>query len=80
MLPDSSIPAPRIAFAIGRSTGGAVTRNRIRRRLREAVRHSSLTPGLYLFGVTRDATHEPSFAEVTEAVAHISARAREVAA
>ncbi|MEY3034675.1 MAG: Ribonuclease [Actinomycetota bacterium] len=80
MLPDSSIPTPRIAFAIGRSAGTAVTRNRIRRRLREAVRHSSLVPGLYLFGVTRDATREPSFTEVTEAVSHISARAREVAA
>ena len=80
MLPDSSIPSPRIAFAIGRSAGSAVTRNRVRRRLREAVRHSSLVPGLYLFGLTRDANHEPSFAEVTEAVAFVSARAVEAAA
>ena len=80
MLPDSSIPTPRIAFAIGRSAGSAVMRNRVRRRLREAVRQSALTPGLYLFGLTRDAVSEPTFAEVTEAVAHFSSRASEVAA
>lgn len=80
MLPDSSFPAPRIAFAIGRSAGSAVMRNRIRRRLREAIRSSALRPGLYLFGIVRDATDEPSFSDVSEAVAYFSSRANEVAA
>ncbi len=30
--------APRVGFTVGRTLGGAVQRNRIRRRLREAVR------------------------------------------
>src|SRR5882724_3020742 len=31
---------PRVAFAVGRSVGPAVARNRVRRRLREALRQS----------------------------------------
>ncbi len=34
----SSGEPPRVAFSVGRSVGGAVTRNRVRRRLRAAVR------------------------------------------
>ena len=45
---------PRAAFAIGRSVGGAVRRNRIRRRLRAALRalqvQGRLPAGSYLLG------------------------------
>ena len=34
----SPVGGPRIGFTVGRTMGGAVVRNRIRRRLREAVR------------------------------------------
>ncbi len=39
---------PRVAYAVGRAIGGAVVRNRVRRRLRAIVRRLSLAPGLYL--------------------------------
>ena len=35
----------RIGFTVGRALGGAVTRNRMKRRLREAVRLSRPSPG-----------------------------------
>jgi ribonuclease P protein component len=52
--PDPNQP-PRVAFAIGKRVGGAVIRNRVRRRLREAVLHQScrLRPGgAYLIGAS----------------------------
>jgi ribonuclease P protein component len=44
---------PRVAYAIGRKVGGAVERNRLRRRLRAIVWQlaPSLRPGAYLIGV-----------------------------
>jgi ribonuclease P protein component len=41
--PCVALGAPGVAYAVGRPTGGAVARNRVRRRLRAAVReHASL--------------------------------------
>lgn len=55
---------PRVAFAVGRRAGGAVVRNRIRRRLRAAMRElaaepSSLPSGLYLVGASSRAATMP---------------------
>lgn len=67
-LPASAGP-PLVAYAISKRVGGAVVRNRIRRRLRAAVDHVSaeLSPGAYLL------TPEPScrtapFDQLTEAL------------
>lgn len=48
---------PRVAFVIGRAVGTAVTRNRLRRRLRAILVDMSdpLRPGLYLVGARRAA-------------------------
>ena len=66
----SDAPDPRrgeadvqVAYAIGRSAGGAVVRNRIRRRLRELVREAeragALAPGAYLIGAEHSAAVAP---------------------
>ena len=47
---DPTLSPPRVAFAIGRANGPAVTRNRLRRRLRAALSSCALPPGLYLLG------------------------------
>jgi ribonuclease P protein component len=50
---------PRVAYAIGRKVGGAVERNRLRRRLRGIVWQLAplLRPGAYLIGVAPEGTH-----------------------
>ena len=53
---DPAIP-PRVAFAISRKVGGAVVRNRIRRRLRAALLAVELPAGDYLVGATPAAAH-----------------------
>ncbi len=53
---EDGTPGIRVAYAVGRAVGGAVIRNRIRRRLRALVteldRGAQLAPGAYLVGVT----------------------------
>lgn len=57
MVADPALDGPRVAFAIGRTAGTAVVRNRARRRLREILRHEAddVAPGLYLWGLTQPA-------------------------
>jgi len=46
----------RVAFAIGRAAGNAVTRNRLRRRLRAILATAELPSGLLLVGAGPAAT------------------------
>ena len=56
---DPSVP-PRVAYAVGRRVGGAVVRNRVRRRLRAIVAEAAPPPGDYLIGVTPAGADLPS--------------------
>ncbi len=48
-----------VAFAVGRTVGGAVVRNRLRRRLRSIVAGAELPCGDYLITVGPEATTVP---------------------
>jgi ribonuclease P protein component len=52
--PDPSTTTTSVAFSLGRALGPAVTRNRLRRRLRAILREtqSSLPGGMLLIGAT----------------------------
>lgn len=64
-LDDASpaVPVARVAYAIGRVVGGAVVRNRVKRRLRAIIadldRSGALSPGLYLVGVKPAVVDQP---------------------
>lgn len=62
--PTGAAPSPpRAGFAIGKATGGAVVRNRVRRRLRAVLRQlladGQLRTGCYLFGATAEVATMP---------------------
>ena len=54
-------PAPQVGFAVGKRVGGAVQRNRLRRRLRAIATEvaAGLTPGAYLIGAAPEAAVLP---------------------
>lgn len=54
MFVDVSLSQPRVGYALGRSYGSAVSRNRLRRQLRALMteRESVMRPGVYVFGAS----------------------------
>jgi ribonuclease P protein component len=76
---DESVP--RVAYAVGKRVGGAVVRNRLRRRLRAVVAETSgsLPPGAYLVGAGPEAVslrYEDLKAQVTAAMTSASRTGR----
>jgi ribonuclease P protein component len=73
---DPSTP-PRAAFAVGKAAGGAVVRNRIRRRLRAALRQlqaeGTLPGGAYLLGGRAELARRPWSALVSDLDAAVRA-------
>jgi ribonuclease P protein component len=70
--PGGEAEGARVAYAVGRAAGGAVVRNRVRRRLRSAVAEieSQLRPGAYLFGAGPEAATVP-YPELKAAVSEV---------
>jgi ribonuclease P protein component len=79
-LADGS-PGVRLAFAIGRSFGNAVARNRARRRIRAAfdgvvadMTHAALVPeGMYLISCSRSVL-DITFSELVDSVEQLASR------
>lgn len=67
---------PRVGFAIPRSVGSAVARNRLRRRLRATLAIADVPAGLLLVGATPQAGRLP-FSALQERVASLMAAAHE---
>jgi ribonuclease P protein component len=79
-IDDPAAAPPRVAFAIGRAVGPAVTRNLVRRRLRAALDELSrgadpVPPGWYLIGATPHAA-AASYSSLSVAIRALVARVR----
>ena len=74
-LSDPSSNPPRVAFAISRAVGNAVTRNRLRRRLRAIMSDLEIPPGLYLVGC-RPTASELSFDQMVSTLGRLPAKVR----
>jgi ribonuclease P protein component len=72
---DPDLVPPQVAFAIGRAVGSAVSRNRLRRRLRALLANSDVPPGLYLIGA-RTPVCEHTFAELERSLTSLLDKVR----
>jgi len=74
--------ATRLGISVGRRVGNAVVRNRVKRRVREAVRHryAQLVPGQDLVFIARPPAAASSWPELRDATEELLRRARVLAA
>jgi ribonuclease P protein component len=72
----SGRPLSRFGFTTGRAIGNAVTRNRVKRRLREAVRALPIASGWDVVLNARRGAGEAAYAELAGEVQLLFGRAR----
>jgi|SRR5947209_19807155 len=63
-------PDTRVGFSVSKKVGKATVRNRVKRRMREAVRHQlpRLRPGQDLVFIARPAAADASYHELAEVI------------
>jgi ribonuclease P protein component len=71
----NGLPHNRYGFITSKRLGGAVVRNRVRRRLREAVRALDTVPGWDVVLAARAAAARADFHELKSAIVNLFARA-----
>lgn len=77
VLPQKPSDVSRIGFAAGKKLGNAVVRNRVKRRIKEAVRlvWPSIKPGVALIIIARHAAMDMPFSQLQAKVVELFGRA-----
>ncbi|HZU07366.1 MAG TPA: ribonuclease P protein component [Chloroflexota bacterium] len=75
---ENGLRMSRIGVIVGRQVGKAVVRNRVKRRIREAVRlrYPALVEGMDLVWIARPASATADYAQIAAAVEQLLRRAR----
>lgn len=71
----NGLPLNRYGYAVGKRVGGAVIRNRTKRRLREVIRALPLAPGHDVLIVAHPAAADAPFSDLSAAVRSVLRRA-----
>lgn len=72
----TDMEASRVGFSVGKQVGGAVVRNRVKRRLRMIVRELDWVPGHDLVIVARPEARQATYGELRDALAENARRLR----
>jgi len=68
----NELPYSRVGYAVSKRVGGAVVRNRVKRRLREIMRELPLRPGFDIVAVPQQSSKNASFNELRCATANVA--------
>ncbi|WP_166245801.1 ribonuclease P protein component [Paenibacillus turpanensis] len=76
-MPNDEADAFRVGLSVSKKVGGAVVRNRIRRMLKEILRHMehSITPGTYFVVIVRKPALELDYEGMRKSLIHVLKRA-----
>ena len=66
----------RYGFSVSQRVGKAVTRNRVKRRLREILRHAQLKPGWDIIFIARTPAADADYSKLSRSVAGLLSQAR----
>lgn len=69
------LSSSRYGFSVSRAVGGAVSRNRAKRQLREIARRHSLKPGWDILIIARQSITGARFSEIEKAMVSLMERA-----
>ena len=72
----NSLDTSRCGFAVGKRLGGAVIRNRVRRRLREIVRQLAISEGWDIVIIARQGAVEADYGALRQATQELLSRAQ----
>jgi ribonuclease P protein component len=76
----NDLPMSRCGYSVGKRVGGAVVRNRVKRRLREimrlAIKANQLAPGYDLVWIARPGAAQATYQQLAAEAHHLLRRAR----
>ena len=70
----NQLDVTRVGFSVGKRVGNSVLRNKVKRRLRDIVRHTSICKGWDVVVAVRSGSFDPNFKNLSDSFNYLSNR------